>query len=205
MVRTYRYFFTIEGAIMKVGMALFCFLLVMSLPSVRAQDVAVNFDKSIDFSKFKTYSWASGIQAKNPLIDQQIRSSIEGQLAAKGLRLVEKGGDLSVLYFVAVDRDLEVSTSSWDTTKDWMHQTATGISVRNQMWDVEVGTLMVCLSDPSTSNPLWRGTAKATLPKRSSNENPMNALAEDAKKADKKIRKSVEKMFKQYPPVRSAG
>jgi hypothetical protein len=175
----------------------------MSVPSVRAQDVSVNFDKSIDFSKFKTYSWASGTPAKNPLIDQQIRSNIEGQLAAKGLRPVAKGGDLSVLYFVAVDRDLQVSTASWDTTKDWMRQTATGISVRNQMWDIEVGTLMVCLSDPSTSNPLWRGTAKATLDKRSRNENAMNAMAEDAKKAEKKVRKAVEKMFKQYPSARS--
>jgi hypothetical protein len=84
-----------------------------------------------------------------------------------------------------------------------MRQTATGISVRNQMWDIEVGTLMVCLSDPSTSNPLWRGTAKATLDKRSRNENAMNAMAEDAKKAEKKVRKAVEKMFKQYPSARS--
>jgi hypothetical protein len=189
----------------KSILAISCFLILLSVAPVCAQDVAVNFDKSIDFSKFKTYSWASGTPAKNPLIDQQIRSSIEGQLAAKGLRPVEKGGDVSVLYFVAVDRDLQVSTASWDTTKDWMRQTATGISVRNQMWDVEVGTLMVCLSDPSTSNPLWRGTAKATLDKRSSNESAMKAIAEDAKKADKKIKKAVEKMFKQYPPVRSAG
>lgn len=194
-----------EGEVMKSILAISCFLFLMSVPSVRAQDVSVNFDKSIDFSKFKTYSWASGTPAKNPLIDQQIRTSIEGQLAAKRLRHVEEGGDLSVLYFVAVDRDLQVSTSNWETTKDWMHQTTSGISVRSQMWDVEVGTLVVCLSDASAKNLLWRGTAKTMLDKRSSNESAMKAIEEDAKKAEKKIRKAVEKMFKQYPSARAAG
>ena len=189
----------------KSILAISCFLILMSVPSVRAQDVAVDFDKGIDFSRFKTYSWTIGVPAKNPLIDQQIRTSIGGQLAARGLHHVEKGGDLSALYFVAVDRDLQVSTSNWETTKDWMRQTRSGISVRSQMWDVEVGTLVVCLSDDSAKNLLWRGTAKTMLDKRSSNESAMKALEEDAKKAEKKIRKAVEKMFKQYPSARAAG
>jgi Domain of unknown function (DUF4136) len=190
---------------MNFGIVLFCFLLISSLANVRAQDVAVDFDKSIDFSRYKTYSWTSGVPAKNPFIDQQIRAGIGGQLAAKGLRDVEEGGDLSVLYFVAVDRDLQVSTSNWETTKDWMRQTTSGINVRSQMWDVEVGTLVVCLSDPSTKNLLWRGTAKTALEKKSRKGNPMEAMQEDARRTEKKIRKSVEKMFKQYPSARAAG
>jgi hypothetical protein len=190
---------------MKFRMVLFCFLLIVSLANVRAQDVAVDFDRSVDFSKFKTYSWTSGIPAKNPLVDQQIISSIDGQMSAKGLRRVEDGGDLSVLYFAAVDRDLEVSTSRWETTKDWMRQTTSGISMKSQMWDVEVGTLVVCLSDPATKNLLWRGTAKTTLEKKSNKRNPMEAMQEDARKVEKKIRKSVEKMFKQYPSASAAG
>ena len=190
---------------MNFGIVLFCFLLISSLTNVRAQDVAVDFDRSVDFSKFKTYSWTNGIPAKNPLIDQQIKSNIGGQLTARGLRNVEKGGDLSVLYFVAVERDLQVSTGNWETTKDWMTQTTTGISVRSQMWDVEVGTLVVCLSDPSTKNLLWRGTAKTTLDKKSSKGNPREAMREDARKAEKKIRKSVEKMFEQFPSATVAG
>jgi Domain of unknown function (DUF4136) len=189
----------------KYILAITCFLILTGTDPVRSQDVSVDFDKGTDFSKFKTYSWTQGLAAKNPLIDQQIVSSIEGQLSAKGLRRVENGGDLSVLYFAAVDRDLEVSTSRWDTTKDWMLQAKSGISVRSQTWDVEVGTLVVCLNDASNKNLLWRGTAKTTLDKRSSKGNPMEAMQEDARKVEKKIRKSVEKMFKQYPSVSSAG
>src|SRR3954451_5453459 len=114
--------------------AITCFLILMSVASVRAQDVAVDFDRSTDFSKFKTYSWTKGVPAKNPLIDQQIISSIEEQLSAKGVRRVEEGGDLSVLYFAAVDKDLEVSTGRWETSKDWVRQTISGINIKSQAW-----------------------------------------------------------------------
>ena len=190
---------------MKLSLTLFCFLLLTNVAAVRAQDVSVDFDRSADFSRFKTYSWVNGIPAKNPLIDQKIKSTVEEHLAAKGLRRVEEGGDLSVLYFAAVDKDLEVATGNWVTTGNWSSQMRSGISVRSQSWDVEVGTLMVCLSDASNKNLLWRGTAKTTLDTRSRKGNIMDAMAEDAKKAEKKVRKSVEKMFKQYPAVKAAG
>lgn len=189
---------------MRYRFAIVFFVTLMSVATVRAQDVAVDYDRSVDFSRFKTYSWASGVQAKNPLIDRQIRTSTEEQLTAKGLRRVEEGGDLSIIYIAAVDRDLQVSTARWVTTGNWMNQTVSGISVRSQMWDVEVGMLLVCFSDASGKNLLWRGVAKTMLDKRSSKQNVMEAMSEDARKVEKKIRKSLEKMFKQYPqpPVR---
>jgi hypothetical protein len=190
---------------MKFGLALFCFLILVSGAAVRAQDVAVDFDKKVDFSKFKTYSWTSGVPAKNPFIDQKIRSIVEEHLAAKGLRQVEAGGDLSVLYFAAVDRDLQVSTSRWEQTGDWMRQTISGINVSSQMWDVEIGVLAVCFSDASGKNLLWRATSRTMLDKRSKNKQAMEALAEDARKVEKKIRKAVAKMFKQYPVANSSG
>ena len=189
---------------MRYRLAIFFFVTLMSVATVRAQDVAVDFDRSVDFSKFKTYSWASGVPAKNPFIDRQITTGIEEHLTAKGLRRVAEGGDLSIIYIAAVDRDVQVSTAQWVTTGNWMNQTVSGISVGSQMWDVEVGMLLVCLSDTTGKNLLWRGRAKTMLDKRSSKQNVMEAMSADAKKMEKKIRKSLEKMFKQYPQVTSA-
>ncbi|MFL6254189.1 MAG: DUF4136 domain-containing protein [Pyrinomonadaceae bacterium] len=187
---------------MKFKPALLCFLLLAGA-AVRAQDVSVDSDRGRDFSQFKTYSWASGVPAKNPLIDEQIRSNIEGQLAAKGLRRVEERGDLSVLYFVASDMDVYVATSRWSTTGDWAGQIRSGISVRSQTWDVQEGTLVVCLSDGSGKELLWRGTASTMLDKKSrGNRSALEAMQEEARKAEKKVRKSVEKMFKQYPAAK---
>ncbi len=190
---------------MRSGVAIFFFIILTSVATVRAQDVAVDFDRSVDFSKFKTYTWASGVPAKNPFVDRQIRTVIEQHLTAKGLRRVEEGGDLSLIYIAAVDRDIQVSTAQWATTGNWMNQTVSGISVSSQMWDVEVGMLLVCLSDTTGKSLLWRGRAKTMLDKRSNNKNAMEAMAEDAKKVEKRVKKSVEKMFKQYPLVKSAG
>ncbi|HEY6186321.1 MAG TPA: DUF4136 domain-containing protein [Pyrinomonadaceae bacterium] len=184
---------------MKFRLALLGFLILMTVTTALAQDVTVDFDKRIDFSKFKTYTWASGVSARNPLIDQQIRNSMEGQLAAKGLRRVELGGDLSVLYIAAVEKDIEVSTGRWKETGDWMRQTVSGMRVGSQMWDVEVGTLVVCLSDSTGKNLLWRGAARTMLDKRSNKQNAIEAVREDARRIEKKVRKSLEKMFKQYP------
>ena len=164
---------------MKFGLALSCFLLILNVAGVRAQDVSVDFDGSSDFPRFKTYSWTNGIPAGNPLIDRQIRSGVEAHLAAKGLRRVEEGGDLSVMYFAVVDRETEVAAGRWLSTGDWSRQIKSGIHVRSQSWDVEVGTLIVCLSDASDKSLLWRGTAKTTLDRRSRN--------------------------RKYPPAKSAG
>ena len=188
---------------MKYRRALFCFLLFACAAPARAQDVSVDFDRGRDFSQFKTYRWVEGVPAKNPLVDQQIMSDVEEQLAAKGLRRVEEGGDLSVLYFIATDRDVFVTASRWSTTGDWAGQMRSGISVRSQTWDVEVGTLVVCLSDAADKDLLWRGTASTTLDKKSrGNRNAMEAMQEEARKAEKRVRKSVTKMFKQYPAAK---
>ena len=74
-----------------------------------------------------------------------------------------------------------------------------GISVRGQSWNVEVGTLVVFLSDSSDKQLLWRGTASTMLDKRSDNRSIIDAMAEDARNVEKRVRKSVEKMFKKYP------
>lgn len=191
---------------MKFKPALFCFLLLGCAAAARAQDVSVDFDRGRDFSQFKTYRWVEGVPAKNPLIDQQIKSEIEAQLATKGLRRVEEGGDLNLLYFIATDRDVFVATSRWSTTGDWAGQMRSGISVRSQTWDVEVGTLVVCLSDASGKDLLWRGTASTTLDKKSrGNRSALEAMNEEARKAEKRVRKSVTKMFKQYPAAKSGS
>jgi hypothetical protein len=193
-----------RGGVMKFGSALFCFLILLTVTTVRAQDVAVDFDKSVDFSKFKTYSWTIGAHAKNPFIDEKIKATVEEQLAARGLRRIDEAGDLSVLYIAAVDRDVQFSTSRWEQTGDWMRQAQYGISVGSQLWDVEIGVLAVCFSDATGKKLLWRGTSRTMLDKRSKNKNAMAAMVEDARRVEKKVRKAVEKMFKQYPVAKDA-
>jgi len=193
-----------RSGVMKFRAAIFCLLALTAVTGARAQDVTVDFVKSEDFSKFKTYSWAPGVPARNYLIDQHIRAGVEEHLATKGLSRVEQGGDLSVLYLAAVNKDVQVATSNWVNTGNWMTPITSGISVKSQMWEIETGTLVVCLSDASGKNLLWRGTAKSRLNSRSKKQNPVEAMAEDARKVEGKVRRALEKMFKQYPAGQAA-
>ena len=52
-----------------------------------AQDVGYNFDKEADFARYKTYKWVdvSGGVKLDSLLDNQLRDSIDAELAKKGL------------------------------------------------------------------------------------------------------------------------
>ncbi len=76
-----------------------CILLLTILSTTAsAQKIKVNYDRSIDFSKFKTYAWAELGPARAPLLRVNIMGAIDEQLAAKGLVKVENSADLMVAY-----------------------------------------------------------------------------------------------------------
>jgi Domain of unknown function (DUF4136) len=64
-----------------------------------AQDVQFDYDRSANFSSYRTYHWVDSKtgRAPNQLTDQNIKRAIDEQLAVKGLQRVETGGDLQVV------------------------------------------------------------------------------------------------------------
>jgi hypothetical protein len=60
---------------------------------------------------------------------------------------------------------------------------------------VTEGTLVINISDATTKNGVWRGTATHTL-----ENGPTGDRVRDAKTVEKPINKAVQKMFKQFPP-----
>jgi Domain of unknown function (DUF4136) len=87
--------------------------LLMVAGSALAQKVTNDWDKAIDFSKYKTYAWVKGTPAKNQMNDERIVRAVEGQLAAKSLQKVESAAnpDLVVVYHAAVGE--EASSIPW--------------------------------------------------------------------------------------------
>lgn len=87
----------------------FSFLLLVA-GSALAQKVSVDFDKSADFSQYKTNAWGKGTPAANPMIHQRIVAGIEAQLAGKGLRKAESNPDIVVIYHAATDTQVSINT-----------------------------------------------------------------------------------------------
>jgi hypothetical protein len=134
-----------------------------------AQKVTVDWDKATTFSGYKTYVWAQGTPAANPMMGDRIVHDIDAQLTAKGLQKVEtaEAADLVVLYHAA--RDTETRMNTIDTGMygpgwgRWGYGGGMGSST-TYVDKILVGQLIVDIGDVKKKKYIWRGTANATLP-----------------------------------------
>jgi hypothetical protein len=153
-----------------------------------AQHVKTDYDRSVDFSQFKTYTWEH-VHTQNPLWVDRIKAAVNSALAAKGWTEVESGGSVSI-----VGMEMTRSHQTLDTYYDgfgggwrwrgWGNQFGEATTTTNTY---EVGTLVVDLFDSRTKSLMWRGSASDTL----------------SDKSDKNIKnldKGVNKMFDSFPP-----
>jgi len=104
---------------MRVVVVLF---LLLTAGAAFAQKVSVDFDKEVDFSKYKTYAFEAGTPTPVTLTNQRIEKAIEAQLAAKGLMRVESNADLTVVFHCAITERTQLSTRSldgWDWGPGW--------------------------------------------------------------------------------------
>lgn len=157
---------------------------LMSAASALAQKVNVDWDRTADFSAYKTYAW---IESKNPapneLTHKRIVAAVDEGLAAKGLKKVESNPDLLVVYNTGVQEQVSVQGYSYGYGRyRW------GGGTVNLEKEVSLeATLVVDLVDAQKQELMWRGTATDTL-------------SDKPEKNQKKIQKATDKMFKKYPP-----
>jgi hypothetical protein len=152
-----------------------------------AQDVNVDFDKTANFSTYKTYAWTAGTPVKNPLMDQRIISAVDGQLAAKGFTKVDASAnpDVLVLYHGSVSTETQLNTTNMGGV-GWGARWGGGMSTTT-VEKIPIGQLTVDIGDAKTKKLLWLGTATDTLSDKSD-------------KNSQKIDKAVAKLFKKFPP-----
>lgn len=170
-------------------------LLVLVAVSASAQKVKVEFDKSIDFSKFKTFTWAPRGAVSRPLLAEAIAGAIEEELTARGLQQVSEHPDLYIEMYGSMDSDMAVSYSD-------VYSGYGGVPPFDQnflVWGavpgstttvvVHKGQLVVDLIDASQKKLAWRGIAR-------------DNLSDNRGKLVTQINTAVEKMFKKYPMPR---
>jgi len=178
-----------KGAVIFFGSALFLLLLSSCSDALHTKAWV---DKKVDFKKYKTYAWDKPLPPGNPLVQQTIIDAVDQAMAAKGLTKVESQPDITVAYFAAVDTDIQIAYPGWGNAMGTA--LSTGIAVNSQSWPVSKGTLVIDIADTGTKSTVWRGSATHTL-----EHGPTGNPAKDAKSVEKPIRKSVDKMFKQFP------
>lgn len=163
-------------------------VLLLTCGALMAQDVTYNFAQGTDFSKFKTYKWINipGAVQPDQLLDQQIKQSIDSQLATKGLSKSDAdNADLYVGYQVSIKQETQWNAygtggAGWRMGGGMATATSTAI---------QIGTLGLDMYDQAGKLLVWRGSATKTL-------NP----PKDPDKRQKNLDKAVAKLLKNYPP-----
>ena len=177
-------------------LALIALALALGLTVVTAQDVGYNAMPGADFSKYKTYKWVKieGAQYPDQITDAQIKSSIDGQLATKGLTKTEDdAADLYVGYQVAIDKEKQWNAYATGGGPGWGwgggYGAYGGGMTTATSSTITIGTLGLDVYDPAVKQLVWRGRASKTI--------DPNAKPE---KRQKNFDKAMKKLLKNYPP-----
>jgi hypothetical protein len=152
-----------------------------------AQQVKTDFDRSANFSQYKTYSWEK-VQTQNQLWAPRIQEAVNASLAAKGLTLAPSGGDLAIVAIETTQNQQTLNTFYDGLGGGWRWRGFGGFGDSTTTTEnYKVGTLVVDLFDAHNKSLIWRGSSSDTL----------------SDKSDKNIKnldKGVQKMFDHFPP-----
>jgi len=150
------------GRVVAFGLALG--LVALAAPVARAQQfkvpkVDLDYDKEVDFSGFKTYTWKdTDAVAKDPQMHTRIVWYVERELEKKGLKKATDGtGDLLVRYYTKGHEGLKGTPSQGQTTlPGGSGQLTTSVDFRK----VLEGTLLVELQRAVDAKAVWRAAVE---------------------------------------------
>ena len=171
---------------MKVQRTVFATVAIMLLLATASiADVKTDYDRGVDFNQYKTYSWEK-VQTADPLWVDRIKEAVDSQLAAKGWRRVESGGQASLIGIEMTRNQQSVNTfyDGFGGGRRW------GGGFGNATTTVDtykIGSLVVDVFDANTHKLIWRGSSSDTLSDKSD-------------KNIKTLEKDVQKMFEHFPP-----
>lgn len=171
-------------------------LLLAGTGTALAQDIRYNFDKEANFGGYKTYKWVTikGAQQLNDLVDRQIKSTVDAELAKKGLTKTESDpADLYIGYQAAVGQEKQYTSfdTGWGYGPGWgggWYGGGSGMSTGTTS-TIYVGQLALDMYETAPHKLVWRGVASKTIDTEAKPE-----------KQQKNLTKAVEKMLKKYPP-----
>jgi hypothetical protein len=182
---------------MKNSIKVAVFLLgVVAVSACSSITTTADYDRAVDFSKYKTYAWKDVDTTQNALLENRIKSAVDSALAAKGLRKVSDNPDLWVVAHPRLTKETQINTynTGWGYGWGWGYGAGyAGGMTTSTVNEIPVGNLVVDLVDANRKQMVWRGTASKTI-------DPSNSPEQKQKNIDE----AVMKMFEPYPPKAGA-
>jgi hypothetical protein len=175
-----------------------CLGLLQPLGSADAQNVKATFDKSLNFSKYKKYTWGSnylltqqtkGVQEQ---INMAIVDSINRNLRAEGFVEDDKDPDFRITYSAGGMPNADVGAQRYLYAADMQNYywggSLTGIS--SDVWVSSLAKMQITVTDAATKTNLWEATASQKI------RDPKKFAQNLQQNVDKFIRKTMQS----FPP-----
>jgi len=176
------------------------FIVVSATALCSGQKIKVGYDKSTDFSKYKSYTWAKPqTPVSKPLLYETVVGTIDQELSARGFRRTEEKGDLTLIAAGGIEFGSNLAAGTpilpiyGGPPPDMSATMWTGANTSSAMGPlVAQGTLILEFVDRGENKVIWSGSVVQKLdPKRKTKS---LELAE----------KAIVKLLKGFPPKGSS-
>ena len=168
------------------------FVMVISIASCSSVKIAYDYDKQVDFTKFKTYAFTEEA-LKIPLgeLDRgRLITAVETEMAAKGFTKSDNPDVLIDMIITAKKRTEATATNMGGYGGYGRYGYGGGFGTTQVSYNEYVdGTLFINMVDKSTEKIAWQGRGTKTLDEDAS-----------ASKRESNINYAVKQIFTNYPP-----
>ncbi len=177
-------------------------MMVVILSACSTVKVTTDYDKTVDFSKLKTFEYfgwaAESDKILNDLEKRRIEEAFGNEFRKRGLTYVESGGDMIVTLFVMTEDKTQYNATTtgmgfggyggyYGYGPGWgwgpgMNMSTTSVNEYNYT----VGTLVIDIFDSNDEKLIWESIGTGTV-----NDNPQ--------KREKNLPKTVAQIMAPYP------
>ncbi|MFO7701830.1 MAG: DUF4136 domain-containing protein [Psychroflexus maritimus] len=168
------------------------FMLVVLLASCKSSKSFVDYDESIDFTKYSTFNFYNPNSGLTPEEDEVVLDAIEENLTEKGLSstLIAKS---SINFYVEYYQQLS-STSMGVSLGVYGGAIGGAIGTKTPQGNHPVIALTIEVADALTNELIWQGVVERKM-KTSFNDEQMHQF----------LAETVSMTLKNYPPTRNSS
>jgi hypothetical protein len=172
----------------KIAMAVSA-VVFLAGASLMAQTASIDYDHTVNFLKYKTYTWAK-VQATDSGVESRITIALNRDMGGRYMTEVPKNGDVTITA-VETSKDQADYETFYDSLGDWTWQRGWGsagfMDSQAGIADIPLNTLVIDMYDTKSHKLLWRGMIAAPL------EGSVDKMANT-------IDKAVTELIGKYPP-----
>ncbi|MFL0354299.1 DUF4136 domain-containing protein [Xanthomarina sp. GH4-25] len=160
-----------------------------------------DYDKSTDFTKYKTISFGGwqkdSDQQLNDFDKKRITDALTNEFKSRGINLVETNGDATITLYLVINKKSNYTAYTdfnggmgyagrWGYGRGFYGGGGLGASTSVSENEYRVGTLVIDMYDTAEKKLIWQGDMTTDVQEKS-------------QKRDKTIPKNVSKLMKKFP------